>query len=223
MYTVEIVPTVVPDSFADVSAAFERVRSFSPALHIDAADGTLAPNMTWVPASGERLPEAAVFTYEAHLMMSRPDAAVRAFLAAGVTRIVVHAEAFHNGEAAHGMFTAWRTQGARSITLALLIDTPLDVIESFRSHIDGIMLMTIGSIGRQGIPFDDHSFGRVAELASRYSDIAIAVDGGVNETNIAALARVGASRFSVGSALATAQDPAAAYRRLKTLAENTLQ
>lgn len=220
---IEIIPTVVPDSYEDIDAFVARNRGFSHAFHIDAADGIFAPNKTWMPDAGDRFPDADTLFYEAHLMVVEPEIAGKAFIASGGKRIIAHVQAFGSSDEAKRTFDLWKASGAAEIGVALLIDMPLEALDEYVLICDCVTLMSIPRIGVQGIPFDERAYGRVADLHARYPELRIEVDGGVGEMQIAALARAGASRFSIGSALAKAPDPAAMYRKLKLLAESAIQ
>jgi ribulose-phosphate 3-epimerase len=219
---IEIIPTVVPDSLYDVNALLARCRSFSQTFHVDAANGTMTPNSTWIPSDSERLPAADAVFYEAHLMIAHPEAAGVAFAQAGAKRIVAHAEAFDSEDEAKTTFDSWKTNGAKEIGIAALITTPLEALDPYILTCDSVTLMTIGTVGTQGIPFDERGYGRVADLHARYPDLMIEVDGGVGVEQIAALVRAGAQRFSVGSALSKSPDPAKTHKELFDLAEGAL-
>ncbi|HEV3245289.1 MAG TPA: hypothetical protein VG102_02950, partial [Candidatus Paceibacterota bacterium] len=223
MSEIEIIPTIVPSSFADVEAFIALDRSFATMFHIDAADGVFAPNKTCVPGANEKLPESDKLFFEAHLMMAQPEVAGLAFVAAGARRIIAHVEAFGSENDPKRIFDVWKAAGVKEIGIAFLIGTPLEALEPYLYQCDSVTLMSIASIGKQGIPFDDRAFGRVTDLHARYPDLLIEIDGGVGEIQIGALARAGARRFSVGSAIAKAPDPAAMYQKLKSLAEFAIQ
>jgi ribulose-phosphate 3-epimerase len=219
---IELIPTVVPSSLEDVDVFVARNRSFAQTFHIDAADGIFAPNKTWIPELNETLPQHDTTQYEAHLMVSHPEAVGNVFVMAGAKRIVAHVEAFSSEEEIKRTFNAWRAAGATQIGVALLIDTPLEAFEQFSVLSDCVTLMSIPRIGVQGIPFDERGYGRVADLHARYPDLVIEVDGGVGKEQIATLARAGASRFSVGSAISKSPDPAQTHRELLELAQKAL-
>lgn len=216
---IRIVPTVVPESLADVRATSARYASFSGRVHVDAADGVFAPNTTWTPRSGERVPNTETIAYEAHLMVANPRPSGLAFLAAGATALEAHVEAFGSQEEGRATLSAWRDAGAKEVGVALLFATPLEDAGAYLDVADFVRLMTIPRVGTQGIPFAKESVARVADFHERYPNVVIAVDGGVSEENIEALARAGASRFAVGSAIAKAADPQAMYEKLTALAE----
>jgi len=218
----EVIPTVVPSSLDDVVAFVARCREFSKTFHVDAADGSLAPNDTWIPGVGEKLPESGALFYEAHVMAKHPEAAGNAFAAAGAKRIIAHVEAFDSEQEAGSAFASWRNNGATEIGIAALIATPLEALDPYIVSCQSVTLMTIASVGTQGIPFDERGYGRVADLHARYPDLLIEVDGGVGAAQIATLARAGARRFSVGSAISKSPDPAKTHRELLGLAEGAV-
>ncbi|MEK7509423.1 MAG: hypothetical protein AAB605_01795 [Patescibacteria group bacterium] len=209
----EVIPTIVPESFADLIAKQSVLGAFASAIHIDVADGVFAPNMTWLP-SGEELPDTGRIVYEAHLMVSTPLDVGLAFVRAGARRIIGHIEAFGSAETVFSAFDAWRAAGAREVGLALLLETSLKAIEPYLSRCDVVNMMTIATIGRQGIPFDARSIARIEQFHIMFPNVTIAVDGGENEEHIAQTGRAGATRFVVGSAIAQAADPRAVYSQL---------
>ncbi|TSC87255.1 MAG: ribulose-phosphate 3-epimerase [Parcubacteria group bacterium Gr01-1014_8] len=213
---VEIIPTVVPASLDDVVNARAK-NHFASGLHIDAADGSFAPNTTWVPNPEEKIPDAGTSVYEAHLMVDNPLSTGLAFVRAGVKRIIGHVEAFSNAESAREALHMWKKAGASEAGLGVLLDTPLDSLEPYLEFCDVVLFMSIATIGVQGIPFDERGIGRVKEFHKKNPRITIAVDGGVSEKNIKKFARAGATRFSVGSALVKSEDPVGMYNKLHHL------
>lgn len=209
----EIIPTIVPQSLEDVSM-ISSAYSFSSSLHIDAADGRFAPNVTWIPGEGEKLPSLDAFRYEAHLMVENPESIGIRYAHAGAVRIIAHIEAFeHAGDIPHAV-AAWKEAGAIEVGLAIKIDTPLETLTPYAPLIDCILVMTIAEIGVQGKPFDMRGIERIAALTERFPDLVIQTDGGISIDNALEVARAGAKRLCVGSALSLAQEPAAVYKRL---------
>jgi pentose-5-phosphate-3-epimerase len=82
------------------------------------------------------------------------------------------------------------------------------------------MLMSIATLGAQGAKFDDRIFDRIATLHALRPNLVVSVDGGVSESNIERLARAGATRFCVGSAISKSPNPSATYARLMELAKS---
>lgn len=208
---IEIIPTIVPDSFDDVRAGAERY-AFAATVHIDAGDGRFVPNSTWQPAEGDMLP--SMVKWDVHLMTESPMEVGERYARAGAARISAHVEAFAEQSAIPQALGAWRSAGAREVGLAIKIDTPLAQLASVATLCDFLPVMTIARIGTQGNPFDPRGPERVEALHAQFPSLPIAADGGINESNAADLVRAGASRLYVGSALAASADPEAVYRRL---------
>lgn len=225
--TLEILPTCVPSDVGGLAACAQKTRAFAEAIHVDIDDGIFAPHLTW-PYT-----EAGVFgqfdlsvlagvSVEVHLMVENARDIGTQFARIGAHRIIGHIEGFPDTEAAHGALDAWRKNGASEVGLGLLMQTPFTVVEPLVAACDVVHLMTIVTIGTQGISYEPTAPARIAEFHARFPDTVISVDGGVSEKNIAELARAGAVRFGVGSALSQSDDPTSTYERLKSLAEGAL-
>jgi ribulose-phosphate 3-epimerase len=215
---IEIVPTVVPRIFDDVLEARKRYGAFAPTLHIDATDGVFAQSRTWLPLSGEKLPEAAVQKYEAHLMIENPLSIGVAFARAGAHRIIGHVEAFNNAECAREAFAMWEKAGAREVGIAIRLETPLEDLVPYLQLCDFVHVMTVASIGAQGGRFEEQSLERIGDIRARFPHLTISSDGGETVDSVDDLSRVGVTRFCIGAALAKAKDPEKEYARLEKAA-----
>ena len=211
---IEILPTVVPSAFSDVEATAASYSNFAGIIHVDLADGIFAPNTTWMPSESSRFDETK---WEAHLMVAEPKELGLACIRAGASRVIGHVEAMGSG--VQDTFDAWKKKDASEVGLGILFDTALETLDPYVSLCDVVQMMTIASIGVQGIPFEASAPERVAALHAKYPDLLISVDGGVSEKNIAELVHAGARRFCAGSVLSKSMDPLATYRSLMALAE----
>lgn len=201
----DIIPTVVPKSLDDVA----RIIGIFPEapIHIDIADGRFAPNTTWTLKPGEKLPDATRIAYEVHLMVENPLQQGMMFARAGTRRIIAHVESFDHAEQAREAFKMWQAAGASEIGIGVLFSTPIEALAPYVALCDFVHLMTIATVGKQGIPFESRSPERVAAFHTRYPSIPISVDGGGNKETIVKLKEAGATRFCIGSALAKAKNP----------------
>jgi ribulose-phosphate 3-epimerase len=214
---VKIIPTVVPLVLQDVTDAARRY-AFAKMLHLDIADGIFAPNTTWTLLPGESLPERNEINYEVHLMVEHPFQPGLTFARAGARRLIAHIESFPHAERASDTFDMWRKAGAEEIGVAILLDTPLEDVRAYVELTDFVHVMTIARVGEQGIPFDERGIERVAEIHAQYPTLVIAVDGGTSAETVGVLRGAGASRFCVGSDLASAENPGEEYSRLLSAA-----
>jgi len=225
---IEIIPTYVPHDSEDLALGAEKVRTFASNIHIDVDDGIFAPHITW-PYVREGvfdpfdLAALAALDVEIHLMVAQPREIGMAFARAGALRILGHVEAFASEDEAHTTLKEWRKEGASEVGLGILLGTPLEVLDHHRYVVDSVHMMSIATIGVQGIPYEPSAPERIRALHERYPDILIGVDGGVSPNNIADLVRAGARRFGVGSAISKSDNPKAAYESIKALAESATE
>lgn len=217
---IEIVPTVVPESLKDVIDVVERYKSFATRIHVDVADGVFAPNTTWTPQDGEMLPPG--MEYEIHMMVADPHQTGLAYAKAGAHSLIGHVEAFGGAENAKTAYDAWRAAGITEVQAAALFQTKVEDLGEYASISDLVLLMTIASIGVQGIPFEEEGIARIAKFHELYPDTRIAVDGGVSGKNIERLVRAGATHCCAGSAISRAEDPATAYAALLAMGNSAV-
>jgi ribulose-phosphate 3-epimerase len=217
----EIIPTVVPVSLADIEKAIAMYAPFARTLHIDFADGVFAPNTTWMPGINAGSSRARIegMAWEAHLMVEGAFPLGIACIEAGASRVIGHIEAI-DGKT-HKVLNAWRAAGAEEVGLGILFETPLEKLEPYIDECDVVQMMTIEKIGVQGLPFAAAAPLRLAQMHAKYPALAISVDGSVNEITLPQLASAGASRFCAGSVLSRSADPASTYRSLLALAEKS--
>lgn len=221
-----IIPTnTCPPDFSELERRTTNFAQFAREVQLDIADGKFAPVVSWpyqqaqweeleaLVKDRKKLPYADSILYEAHLMLAEPAEIGRLLARAGCKRVICHAEAIAI-EDAPKIFESWKEAGAEEVGLSLLIDTPIESIESVVEHCDVVQLMSIAKIGAQGQPFDERAISRAEELHASHPDLMVAVDGGITEAHIEELVRAGANRLCIGSAISKAPDPAAAFSTL---------
>ncbi len=212
---IPIVPAVIPQSFEALRDAAKQL-SFSPELHVDVVDGTFVDSRSWpyvpegVPLSIK--PYTDTYTLEVDLMVMDPISAATAWIKAGADILVFHTESCQPAD-----LEAFSRDHAVSVCIALQNNTPLDVLQSYLPYIDGVQLMGIPVIGKQGQPFDDRVLERIRGVRTLAPSLPITIDGSVNEATIQAVVEAGAHRLICGSAIIGSEDPYAAYVRLRAL------
>jgi ribulose-phosphate 3-epimerase len=229
MKSIEIIPTnTCPPDFEELARRTLAFASFAPHVQLDVSDGKFSPVLSWPYQNGQwrelqekNLPHAEQTQYEIHLMVEEPREVGELLINAGAKRVMGHIEAFKDQKDTFDTLRSWKARGAE-VGLAALFKTPLETLEPFLSECDVILLMSIGTIGKQGAPYEPSVIERIEMLRARHPAMLVAVDGGVSRDNIAELARAGVTRFGVGSAITRASDPRAAYEELLRLAESAV-
>lgn len=205
---VEICPTITAVSKAEYTKQLDTLVKFAGRIHFDVSDGTLAPrellgigNMRW-----DKKIRADI-----HVMSRHPHAEVAIATELKPHLVILHAEAATNlAKAAEELHAHGIKAG-----LALL---PSSHVANYRdlifTHFDHVMIFS-GNLGYQGGASADLSLlPKAAELREIKPNLEIGWDGGINDTNAIRLAQAGVSVLNVGSHIARAKSPKAAYAKL---------
>ena len=226
---IEILPAILPKSFADLQEHIERLQGVAPRVQVDVVDGVLAHGKTWpyrdsstfekLVSEEHGLPQWDKVDYQFDLMIDDPMAVVDRYSTAGATSMVLHARAKTAAEALQTIVDRRDEQGSFSVQVGVAIG-PHDQLETlmpYEAQFDFVQVMGIAHIGKQGEPYEPHTAHLVERIRGRYPKLPIQVDGGVGPSNAKALVSAGATRFIAGSAIFDNDDPVHAYKALYNL------
>jgi ribulose-phosphate 3-epimerase len=213
--SVRIAPSILAADFARLADAVACIEAGgADFVHVDVMDGHFVPNITIGVPVVAALKRVAKIPLDVHLMITDPDRYLDAFVKAGAAMVTVHAEVLPH---LHRTLTRIRELGARA-GAAINPSTPVGAVRDVTSVMDHLLVMSVNP-GFSGQAFIPHSIDKVAAarelLTSARSAAVIEVDGGVDQTNAAALVRAGASILVAGAAVFGAADPAEATRALR--------
>lgn len=203
MPRIEIAPSVLP---ADFSRLGEEVAALEAAgvdrIQWDVMDGQFVPNLTFGPDVIASARRHTSLPFEAHLMVLTPDAMAAAYVKAGCSRLIVHAEACPH---LHRTLGNIASLGA-SASVALNPATPVAAVAHVLDLVDMVLIMTVnpGFGGQRYIATMEPKIRELRSLitARGLTDrVDIEVDGGIGPTTIAPAAAAGANILVAGSAL----------------------
>jgi ribulose-phosphate 3-epimerase len=204
-----IVPAILADTTEDFRDQMQSASLFATRLHIDIADGTLAPNKTvfindvWWPG-GMRA--------DLHVMLRSPFKHIDAFMALGPQLVIVHAEA----EGDFVTFADKLHHHGIEVGVALLPETLVDTIAPAMDCIDHVLIFS-GNLGHYGGIADLKLLEKVAQIRALSHRVEIGWDGGINDHNAKQLAAGGVEVLNVGGFLHNAENPQTAYATLESI------
>jgi ribulose-phosphate 3-epimerase len=209
-----LAPSILSADFARLGeeiAAAER--GGAAIVHVDVMDGHFVPNLTLGPPIVRSIRRTTRLPLDCHLMIENADRYLDAFVDAGANWISLHQEAVPHLQRAVAHL---RQRGVRP-GVALNPATPLSTLDEVLPEIDYVLVMSVNP-GFGGQTFLPGSLDKVRRLRQRIGErglsVQIEVDGGVDASNVKALAAAGAEVMVAGSAVFGQGDPEAAARRL---------
>ncbi len=167
-------------------------------LHLDVMDGHFVPNVSFGPAVISKLRSHYDFLFDAHLMVTDPDAMLELMARAGADIITVHYEAPRH---IHRTLTEIRKLGKKA-GISLNPATPVSSLEYLLPELDLILIMTVnpGFGGQKFIPQMMKKISAARELIDQSGyDIELEVDGGVTTDNANDILEAGATILVAGS------------------------
>ncbi len=215
----DIIPAILPKSYAELEDKLGLIASHAPLVQIDICDGAYTQSRTWPYLKGDfdqifqdiieqnqALPGWEEIDFEFDLMVKNAHEKIPDFISAGASRIVVHKDSLSADELEGVVSDFGRKSeelGPFDIELGVALSSSASAgdIAPLVDRIHFVQVMGIAQAGFQGQPFDPRAVELVAALRSAYPDLPISVDGGVNLETARTLLDAGADRLVVGSAL----------------------
>lgn len=174
-------------------------------IHFDVMDFHYVPNLSFGPVVCQSLRKANITApIDVHLMVDNPKPYIKPFANAGASLITFHPETVTDVKD----FIEEIKSYDMKVGLAVNPDETLDYVAPHLNDIDLILLMSVYP-GFSGQSFLPHSLLKIKQtrklIQSIKKNIFLAVDGGVNVSNIAEIVLAGADFCVLGNGLFAAK------------------
>jgi ribulose-phosphate 3-epimerase len=216
-----ISPSILSADFAHLEEDIRKAEAGNPDyFHLDIMDGHFVPNISYGPIMAKTMKRITDKPLDAHLMITNPDKYIPDFIDAGVEII------YPQIEATYDIYRTVQLIVDLGATAGITLNpgTPVDQVIPLLDLIDYIMIMSVCP-GFGGQEFIGSSIPRIRELRKILDDhkpeVKIAVDGGVEVSNIGELHAAGAEFFIAGSAIFKAKEIDRAIIQLREAAKGT--
>ncbi len=221
MNDIWIAPSILAANFARLGEEVKSVLdSGADMIHLDIMDNHYVPNLTMGAQVCSALrSEGIQALIDVHLMASPVDSLIVDFAKAGANYISIHPDATIHLDRSIQLI---KDLGCK----AGLVFNPATSLDSCKYLMDKIDLMLIMSVnpGFGGQKFIPAVLPKIAEarklIDSSGRNIRLEVDGGVNASNIAEIAKWGADTFVAGTAIFNTSNYQEAISEMKNAANH---
>lgn len=205
-----IIPAILTNDLEDYKHKLTAINELVTDLQIDITDGKFVPSKTIALKDIIDIPRKPKI--EIHLMVYESERYFDDCLSVQAETILFHLEATDSPEL---VMKQARHKGL-AVGVVLNPGTSLDVAVPLDDRVSIIQLMGVHP-GFYGRPFIPQTLDRLRTLRSKITHAMLAVDGGINAENIVEVAATGVDRIVVGSGIFGRDDPALAYKKLRSL------
>lgn len=214
-----ISPSILSGDFVNMQHSVEQITEWGGDLvHCDVMDGVYVKNLTFGMPMVAAIKRITKLPLDVHLMITKPERYIDAFIDSGADFLTFHPEASENA-----LETLKRIQ-SRGIKSGIVFnpDVSIEKYKHLFPFCDMILVMSVFA-GLGGQKFIENSLERI-KTVKKYLDemslnIPIEIDGGITEENVDEVIAAGASIIVAGSSVYKSKNPAATIRRLRGLKE----
>lgn len=201
-----IIPAILEQKFSEIESKIDSVFGDTDIVHIDICDGLLTEQKTWPysQCSNNRieenidlqnllnenngLPHWEYVNYEFDLMIQNPDLHNDIWGRLGANTLILHIKSFKDSNKIKD-FIIDMNGYMIDVILAFTFDEYTenqDLIDDLvkSSLIKSLQVMTIKNVGFQGQKFDDRCIELLQNINTKYPDVGLRVDGGINDETI---------------------------------------
>lgn len=216
---IEVIPGIFEKDPSVIEQRAKQVAPYVKWMQIDIADGVLVPNTSVLDPSRIQHVFAYPVNFELHMMVDDPLSRSDAWVAAGIRRLLWHAESadvkqiVNSKQQIEEKIILFKNRGVE-VGLAVDKQTPVDVVFPFLDIVDCILVMTIQA-GFSGQAFIPEMLNKVTEVRKRNPSLPIEVDGGINFDTGPMSVRAGATRLVSTSTIFSSEDVSEAVKKLQ--------
>lgn len=211
-----IYPSLISADLLHLGKVIDTFNPICDGFHIDIMDNHFVPNLTWGAAFANAISAASKNPTWVHLMVDNPEAWLPNLKLIPGSTLSFHIE---NSLDKNRIIQSIRGKKLKP-SIAISPKTGVEEILPFAHLVDQILIMSVEP-GFSGQNFMPEVMAKIAPLillrSQKKLHFTIAMDGGIDATNIQMLAHKGVDEFAAAKAIFGQTNPVDAYEALKQL------
>jgi len=191
----EIIPSINAKTFEEVEKKVRMVESLVSWAHLDIADGSFTPNVTWHNPADLKLLNTNL-NIEVHLMVSGVDKKIGEWLIPEIKRIFFHLNACADPDF---VIDQCREAGVEP-GIAIGPDEPWTKAGHYKGRVNIFQILGVAP-GPAGQKTSEDTFKKIREMKKFSDSFIIEVDGGMNKETVQRAAEAGADIIVAATAI----------------------
>ncbi len=211
---IRIYPSLISANLLRLADEIKQLEPYCDGFHLDIMDNHFVPNLTFGAGTVNAISKESSKQLWVHLMVDDPESWCDTLKLPAETIFSFHVESTKN------IGSIIKRIKGNNWQPSIAIKPKTDVSELFPilHMIDQVLIMSVepGFSGQRFLPSSVDALKKlVAHRDEKKLEFAIGMDGGINNENIAMLAKEGAQDFAIASAIFDQPDPMKALQYLK--------
>jgi ribulose-phosphate 3-epimerase len=207
-----IIPAIYALDIDEFNKKLSGVLGFADLIQIDIMDGAFVEEESFELIDLKELPSGKMF--ELHLMVAYPREYLSHITRLGIKKVIFHDEIEEETE---DVIDTFKKEGLE-VFVALNPETEPAKIEYLAPKIDGVMLMSVEP-GRGGQEFIPATLEKARYIRSKYPELVLEIDGGVNKGNLKEVFDSGVNIAAIGSGILKAENPEKEWDELQEISK----
>jgi ribulose-phosphate 3-epimerase len=234
---IKIYPSIISAKILELKELIEQLEPYCAGFHIDVMDSHFVPNLTMGPDLINQIEKITLQQLWIHLMVDDPRPWVNLLKLKNNDIFTFHFESLFRDPTSIKLRKTKGFIGASLLNehkklieeihkknwlagIAIKPETPTSDILDLLHFVDQILIMSVEP-GLSGQKFIGTTLQKIKEISdyklTHNLSVKIAIDGGINQTNILELANLGIEDFAIGSAIFKANNSIDAIQELNKL------